>query len=82
MLGVGIIGMGYIGRTHYEALRNITDTIVAAVTHLRPQEICDANPDLFSTWRDMFQNCPLDAVIVAVPTFLHEECVVEAAKAG
>ena len=84
MLRVGIIGMGYIGRTHCGALHHIPDTAVAAVADGRAQEIRKAYPDLrvFSTWHEMFRSCPLDAVIVAVPTSLYGECVVEAAKAG
>jgi predicted dehydrogenase len=84
MLRVGIIGMGYMGRTHYGALRHIPGAEVSAVTHLSAQEIREAYPDLpvFLTWNEMFRRCPLEAVIVAAPTFLHEECVVEAAKAG
>jgi predicted dehydrogenase len=84
MLRVGIIGMGYIGRSHCKALHHIPDTEVVAVADGRVQEIREAYPDLrvFSTWHEMLRDCPLDAVIVAVPTFLHGECVVEAAQAG
>lgn len=84
MLKVGIIGMGYIGRSHYVALQHIPDVEVAAAVGPRAPEIREAYPNLrvFSTWGEMFQDCPLDAVVVAVPTFLHAECVVDASMAG
>jgi len=76
--------MGYIGRTHYGALREIPGAEVCAVTHLNQQELRDAYPELrvFLTWNEMLRGCSPDAVIVATPTFLHEECVVAAARAG
>ena len=83
MLRVGIIGMGYIGRTHYGALHHIPDTEVAAVADLEGRD--SQGISRFTRVLHLARNvstCPLDAVIVAVPTFLHAECVVEAAKAG
>jgi predicted dehydrogenase len=76
--------MGYIGRTHYEALLHLPDVKVVAVASPKVLKIREAYPELqaFSNWREMFRACPLDAVIVAVPNFLHEECVIDAAKAG
>ena len=84
ILRVGIIGMGYIGRSHYAALQHIPDVEVAAAAGPRVSEIRKAYPQLrvFSTWGEMLRDCPLDAVIVAVPTFLHAECVTDAATAG
>ncbi len=84
MLRVGIIGMGYLGRTHYATLRQIPGIEVAAVADLRVQEIREAYPELrvFKSLYEMLQSHPLDVVIVATPTFLHEQCVVEAAKVG
>jgi len=84
ILRVGIIGMGYIGRAHYAALQQIPDVEVAAVVSHRAPEIRQAygNLRVFSTWGEMFRSCPLDAVVVALPTFLHAECAIDAARAG
>ncbi|MGA2606209.1 MAG: Gfo/Idh/MocA family oxidoreductase [Terriglobia bacterium] len=84
MLRVGIIGMGCMGRIHYEALRHVPDAQVVAVTDVRLEEVRNVYPELpiFPDYRDLFRDARPDAVVVAVPTFLHEACAVEAAKAG
>lgn len=81
---VGIIGMGYIGRSHFAALAQVPEIELAAVADPDIADPRGNNPQVrvFASAGEMLRGCALDAVIVAVPTFLHEQCVAEAAEAG
>jgi predicted dehydrogenase len=84
---VGIIGLGAIGNVHIESLRKVADAEVAA--------LCDGIPDrlkakgdalgcknLYADFRDLVRQPDLDAVVVAVPNFVHCDATVAALKAG
>jgi len=98
MIKVGIIGFGFMGRTHLQAWQDLPDATVVAVCD---QTFADGNPiadvvgnldttepinldgiQTFSDCDKMFAELELDAVSIALPTFLHCECTLKAFKAG
>ena len=84
MINLGIAGMGYIGRTHLEAARKVSDAQVIAVASRRGAEIRSAHPDLpvYPSCHELFLDERLDAVIICLPTHLHEAATLEAAERG
>ena len=84
MLNLGIAGMGYIGRVHLEAARKVPGVQVLAVATLQPQEIRDTFPGLqiYPSYPELLCDDRLDAVIICLPTDLHEEATVKAAEHG
>ena len=76
--------MGYIGRVHLEASRKVPGVQVLAVASRRPEITRDAFPGLqiYSSYLDLFRDDRLDAVIICLPTDLHEQATVEAAECG
>jgi predicted dehydrogenase len=84
MLNLGIAGMGYIGRVHLEASRKVAGARVVAVATLAPDQIREAFPDLqiYPSYPELLRDDRLDAVIICLPTDLHEEATVKAAERG
>lgn len=84
MVNLGVAGMGYIGRIHLEATQKICEARVLAVATRRPEEILSTLLDLqtYSTYHGLFRDDRLDAVLICLPTYLHEKAVVAAAKCG
>jgi len=84
MLNLGIAGTGYIGRVHLEAARGVSDLRVLAVATLEAEEIRKAFPGLqiYPTYQELFRDDRLDAVIICLPSHLHEVATVEAAERG
>jgi predicted dehydrogenase len=84
VLNIGIAGVGYIGRIHLEASRKVPGVRVLAVATLEPERILDSSPDLciYSGYAELVRDDRLDAVIICLPTDLHEEATVKAAECG
>ena len=85
MVKLAIAGMGYIGKVHYDASQKVGDARVVAVCTSRPglvQQHCDSGVHLYENYCDMLVQSRPDAVIVCVPTFLHEKYVIEALAHG
>jgi predicted dehydrogenase len=84
VLNLGIAGMGYIGRVHLEASRKVPDAKVLAVATLEPEKIRDSLPGLqiYPSYPELLRDDRLNAVIICLPTDLHEEATVRAAERG
>lgn len=77
--------MGYIGRVHFEASRKIPNAQVVAVATSRPGEaraFLPAEVRIFEKYAQLIESPEIDAVVVAVPTYLHEKYTAEAAAHG
>jgi predicted dehydrogenase len=84
MVNLGIAGMGYIGRAHLEAAREVPEAQVVAVATLRPNPILDSYPgvSVYSSYRELLEDDRLDAIVICLPTDLHEQVTIEAAARG
>jgi predicted dehydrogenase len=84
MLNLGIAGMGYMGRVHLEASRQVPGVQVLAVATLEPEKIRATYPGLmiYPSYPELLRDDHLDAVIICLPTDLHEEATVKAAEHG
>ncbi len=83
MLRIGIAGMGFIGQTHYEAARSIPEMRVVAVASARADEVHESYPELeVVSYEDLYRDRRLDAILVCLPTFLHERSVIDALTNG
>jgi len=82
---LGIIGLGYIGKVHAEALRKIEDCDLVAV--------CDADEKnksaaealetgYYRDYQEMIQKEKLDGAVLALPNNLHASVGIECIKKG
>lgn len=83
MLNIGIAGFGNIGRAHYQAARTVEGVQVIAAASSRKVEIQKYCPELeITSYEALCRDDRIDAILVCVPTFLHEIFVVEAVASG
>jgi predicted dehydrogenase len=82
MVRIGFAGMGYIGQVHYAAARKINGVEVVAVADQRPPNELqvDSGVKVYSDYGEFLRATDLDAIIVCVPTFLHEQFVIDAVR--
>lgn len=75
--------MGYIGRAHYEAARTVPGIQVVAAASARTLEIQQSYPGLeIVSYEDLCRDDRLDAILICLPMFLHEQFVIEAVANG
>lgn len=79
MLRVGIAGYGFIGRMHFDAFSSLDDVIVTAVA---ARTNAPTGITRYSRPADMIRSDEVDAVVVALPTFMHADAASEALAAG
>ena len=86
MIKVAVIGAGYIGQAHINALKQIKNaSIVAIVDNLedRAKELAlSLNTKYFKNIDELLKNSDAEVIDVCVPTFAHPETVIKAANAG
>ena len=82
MINLGIAGTGYIGQVHLEASRKVPEARVVAVATLQPNPILDSYPGIsvYSSYKELLKDDRVDAVVICLPTDLHEQVTVEAVE--
>jgi predicted dehydrogenase len=84
-IGLGIIGLGYVGQIHLRHAQKLANARVTAVADLSKKALKKARnngiKNTFTSYEEMLKLPELDAVIIALPTHLHLKCVRDAAEA-
>src|SRR5262245_143517 len=93
-LGVGVIGLGWMGRVHSSSYRRVLDHFPELGIAPRLVAASDISPDprahagrigferTTDDWRAVIEDPAVDLVSVTVPNALHREVAVAAAEAG
>src|SRR5215470_12680731 len=83
-LRYGILGSGFMGRTHAEAIRHIQNAELSAVAlgSRAPGLAADYGVDLCASAEELVARDDVDAVIVATPQYAHVEEALLAADHG
>jgi predicted dehydrogenase len=83
---IGVIGAGKMGLLHTGIFNSIGGGRIVAISE-REKLILGGlksflkNVDFYSDYKEMIVESEIDAVVIATPTFLHKEMIVEALKA-
>ncbi|MGO4236956.1 Gfo/Idh/MocA family protein [Pseudarthrobacter sp. YAF2] len=86
-LRVGVVGIGWAGQQHLKAYSELDGVRIVSLAGME-QELREdlqaeyAIPNGFADWQDMLDHGGLDAVSVAVPTFLHAPIAIAALERG
>ncbi|HEY5915436.1 MAG TPA: Gfo/Idh/MocA family oxidoreductase [Verrucomicrobiae bacterium] len=84
-LRAGVIGTGFIGPVHIEALRRLGVQVTALCDLPERAETAAAKlgiPTAFSSYREMLRSDAVDVVHIAAPNRLHREMALAALEAG
>ncbi|WP_285243782.1 Gfo/Idh/MocA family oxidoreductase [Pseudarthrobacter sp. fls2-241-R2A-127] len=86
-LRVGVVGIGWAGQQHLKAYNDLDGVRIVSLAGME-QELREslqadyAIPNGFADWKDMLDHGGLDAISVAVPTFLHAPIAIAALERG
>lgn len=86
LLRIGLVGLGFIGKQHLEAYKQIDGVEVVAIC----TRLGKANPNIpssftgqiYPSFNDMLADDAIEVVDICTPTFLHEETILLAARHG
>lgn len=85
-VNLGIIGLGYQGKTHLRNSLHLKEAKVLGVADVSEKALQFARnigvKNVYTNYEDLLKNEQLDAVIISLPNFLHLEGAVKAAEAG
>lgn len=83
---LGLIGLGYIGKVHLRNCLKLDSAELVAVSDVSNKALSLAKKmgikNTYSDYKMLLNDKSIDAVIIALPTYLHLSCVKEAAEAG
>jgi predicted dehydrogenase len=84
---VGVVGLGWAGEQHMKAYAARDDVALVAIAGLEDDRRAELSatydvPTAVARWEDMLAAGGLDAISIAVPTFLHAPIAVAALEAG
>ena len=77
---VGIIGMGFIGKLHLDALRRLDGVEVSAVSTSHPN--AEFGCRICNSWQEIIDDPSIDAVHNCLPQAMHREVNIAAMAAG
>ncbi|WP_042146703.1 Gfo/Idh/MocA family protein [Paucisalibacillus sp. EB02] len=83
MQRVGLVGLGFIGKAHLEAYHKLLNAEVVAICTRN----VDRHKDILSTYtfisdyEELLIRDDIDLVDICLPTYLHEEYIIKAARA-
>jgi len=86
MIRVAIIGAGFMGKMHAEVYRNLSKAKLIAIADSgleKARLLADKyKAAAYSSLEELSNQENIDAIDICLPTFLHKECVIEAARLG
>ncbi|MDH7606649.1 MAG: Gfo/Idh/MocA family oxidoreductase [Candidatus Bathyarchaeota archaeon] len=81
---LGLIGLGYIGKVHLLNCLKLREAQLVAVADVSPKALNMAKKmgvaKIYQDYHELLQDSEIDAVIIALPTYLHAECAKIAAE--
>jgi len=85
MVKIGIIGCGFMGKTHawcYKALQNVSVVGVFDIQQDKAKEIANlTGARVFTDANELINNKEIDAISIFLPTHLHKEFVIKSTQA-
>ena len=84
-LGIGVVGLGYIGQGHLRNSMKLADASLVAVSDISKKALRSAMnagvKKTYQSFEQLLKDPEIDCVVIAVPTHHHLQCAKEAAEA-
>lgn len=85
-VGLGIIGLGYIGSIHLKHSQKLANARLVAVADVSKKALKAAQTagarKVFADYKDLLKDPEVDAVVISLPTHLHLQCARDATEAA
>ncbi len=86
MMKVALIGIGGMGKVHFDSYKKIDDAEVIAVADVRTdmarEKVENENIRIYATIDELLENEKPDIVDICTPSYLHTEMAIKALEAG
>lgn len=86
MLRIGLVGCGFMGKMHGNVYSTLGNAQLVAAADSKPDVIGKYATEFgisgYDSLEAMLDDCVIDAVDICLPTYLHSEYTIKAAKAG
>jgi predicted dehydrogenase len=86
MIKIGLIGLGFIGKTHLQNSLKLPNSRTVAVSDVSKKALLFARElgikKTVTDYRQLVGDPNIDAVVISLPTYLHASCALEAAQSG
>ncbi|WP_226037810.1 Gfo/Idh/MocA family protein [Aquibacillus saliphilus] len=85
MKKIGLVGLGFIGKTHldaYQRIENSQVTVICTRSEVDQEIISNYKGSFVTDYDTLLSNKEIDVIDICLPTYLHEEYIIKAAKAG
>ncbi|GEL77666.1 Gfo/Idh/MocA family protein [Tenuibacillus multivorans] len=86
MKNIGLVGLGFIGKPHFNAYQKMNHGQVTAIctrSVVTDQEILTHfQGEFIKDYEALLNNKTIDIIDICLPTYLHEEYIIKAANAG
>ncbi|MFE8699869.1 Gfo/Idh/MocA family protein [Cytobacillus sp. FJAT-54145] len=82
MKNIGLVGLGFIGKAHLNAYQQIENAQVTTICTKKETMDTVYGGDFVTEYDDLLSKKEIDIVDICLPTYLHEEYIIKAAKAG
>jgi predicted dehydrogenase len=87
VLRIGVVGLGWAGRTNLEAFQRQPDAEVVAISDANTEALQAAGDkygitELYTDYTDLIERDDIDAIATATPNFLHPDVVIAAVESG
>jgi len=83
-IGLGIIGLGYIGKVHLRHSLRLANVNLVAVSDISKRALKNARESgvkkTYTDYEQLLKDSEIDGVIIALPTHLHLQCAEKAAE--
>jgi predicted dehydrogenase len=84
-IGLGIIGLGYVGKIHLRSSLKLENANLVAVADVSTRALTNAKKagvkKIFTNYEDLLKDPEVEAVVIALPTHLHLKCALQASEA-
>lgn len=86
MINVGLVGLGFIGKAHFQAYQSMGNVTLKTICTRNPVEdetiIAKFNGKFVNDFNELLRDDEIDIIDICLPTYLHEEHIIQAAQAG
>lgn len=86
MVTIGLVGLGFIGKSHLDAYQQMDHCQVTAIctrSEVKDPEIRSSyNGAFINDYDALLEDQAIDVIDICLPTYLHEEYIIKAANAG
>lgn len=86
MIKVALVGIGGMGKVHFDCYKNIEDAKIVAVCDVRTdmarEKVDDENITVYASYDELLEKEAIDVIDICTPSYLHRDMSIKALEKG